>query len=211
MLLLVAAAPFPYLARAVNDIIRIDHSPERFSAQGAATIAHIACEALTRLVQDPQLRPTLDAAVRKLERNPQAARAMLQNINEFRNEFLAVEAKQLQQLGLSPLAIHDTLDAMERVASSDRQKGANALRILAVQGIITDLTYLRDAACKLENQALNEMSGAQRQRLVEHISLGVLGAGVVVADATIVEVPVVPELSEVLAGEMIHEALSAFR
>jgi hypothetical protein len=211
MLLLVAAAPFPYLATAVNDIVRIDHSPERFSAKGAATIAHIACEGFTRLLQDPQLRPTLDAALRRMGRNPQAAQAMLQNLEEFKNEFLAVEAKQLQQVGLSPLAIRDTLDELNRTATSVRQRGPSAFRALAVQDIISNLTYLKDAACNLENRAMSELTEAQRQRLVEHIGLGVLGAAVVVANATILEIPAVPELSEILGGAMVDEALTAFR
>ena len=211
MLALVAAAPFPYLATAINDIVRIDHSPERFSAKGAATIAHIACEGFTRLLQDPQLKPTLAAAVQKMGRNPEAARAMLQNVQEFKNEFLAVEAEQLKELGLSPLAIKDTLDALNRTAVSGRQRGPNALRAVVTEDIITNLTYLQEAACKLDDRTLGEMAEEQRGRLVEHISLGVLGAGVVVADAFIIEVPVVPELSEVLGGEMVREGLTAFR
>ncbi|MGH7045967.1 MAG: hypothetical protein ACREE2_06200 [Stellaceae bacterium] len=211
LILVAVTAPFSYLARDINDIVTIDHSSQGLTEQGQATIAHIACEGFTQLLQDPQLRPTIDTALEKMRGHPAAALAVLRNMEQFKAEFLTAEAQRLAAFGLGAQAIHDTLFELNRVAVTERQRNSPRLRIIAAQEIIANLGYLKDAACKLDTTDLRGMDAARRERLMHNLGLGVLGTGVVVADTLGSEVPVVPELSVELGYEMLVEALTVFR
>ncbi len=208
LLLVAAAIPFQYLFRDTNDIITIDHSAQGSTEDGAKAIARIACEGFTQLLADPQLKPAIEAYVKRIGTNPGAAEALLANVQRFRNEFLLVEAKRLQDLGLSPAAIRDTLAELSRAGITQRRRRQNPLQIVAAKDIMTDLAYLKDAACRLENEPA---AAAKENKLL----VGLLGTVVVVADIAVVEAgpigPVVAELSVHLGYGMMVEGLTAFR
>lgn len=208
VLLIAFATPFQYLIRDTNDIITIDHSPKGSTEDGAKAIARIACEGFTQLLSDPQLKPAIEAYVKRIGTKPVGAEALLANVQRFRNEFMLVEAKRLQDLGLSPAASRDTLAELSRAGVTQRRSGRNALQVVAAKDIMTDLAYLKDAACRLEN---NPSAAAKKDKLL----VGLLGTVVVIADIAVVEAgpigPAVAELSVHLGYGMMVEGLTAFR
>jgi hypothetical protein len=162
-----AAEPrFAYLSKAANEITAIDHDSLTLSKEASGKIAKIACAALSQLVNDPEFEQGMRAV---LKQDVKAAMQLLDNLRAFNEEFLRTEQKNLEAAGL------DFPTSIDALAISARQRKQVSMKELSVTKTIADVTRLRDAACKLQQQLVVE----QQARLIR---LGILGVGVVVAD-----------------------------
>jgi hypothetical protein len=163
-----AGVPFQYLVDAANQIKQVEYSKTVLSQDDNGRIARIACDALTRLVEDSAFK----AALRDIlsSRNPgstSASSALVENLSEFNKVFLPAELQNLLDAGLEY-----PVDALQ-IASRERTR-AN-LKEISADAVMDNVRTGRESVCRMAAGIVTE-----RQRKAAQWTFG--GVTLVVVD-----------------------------
>ena len=141
-----AAAPFSYLIDAANKIKEIEYSKTVLSRDDNGRIVKIACDALTRLVEDGDFKNALSDILSKSKTDK--ASALLEKLSDFNKDFLQVELDNLVRAGLDY-----PVDALQ-IATRERTK-ANVKNISAID-VMKDVQTAKDSVCRMAASAVTE-------------------------------------------------------
>ena len=166
-----AAGPFQYLIDAANQIQQVEYSKTVLNQDDNGRIAKIACDALTRLMEDASFKAALSDILspKTLESFRSPAFALVENLREFNSDFLPAEMENLRHAGLEYPAVFDSL----QIASRERIR-ANLKEVSAV-AVMEKVQTGRDAVCRMAAGIVEE-----RQRKAAQWTFG--GVTLVVVD-----------------------------
>ena len=166
-----AAGPFQYLIDAANQIKQVEYSKTVLSEDDNGRITKIACDALTRLVEDASFKAALSDILspKNLGSSQSPAFALVENLSEFNSVFLPAELENLRRAGLEYPAIFDSL----QIASRERIR-ANLKEVSAV-AVMGNVQIGRGVVCGMAAAIVTD-----RQRKAVQWTFG--GVTLVVAD-----------------------------
>jgi hypothetical protein len=165
-----SAAKFAYLRDAAREIVQISHSHTALSLDDAGRIAKIACEALTRLINDPDFKSAIQSiGGTKFQQNRAAGNQLIREVREFNEKFLTIEQENLRDVGYDPQTIKEILDSAEKIRS---RAGDKDLTPKAVEEVIRNF---QENVCKA---ALNVRNEEQAREII----IGFFGVALIVGD-----------------------------
>lgn len=141
-----AAASFSYLIDAANRIKEIEYSKTVLTRDDNGRIVKIACDALTRLVEDGDFKNALSEILAKNKTD--TASALLEKLSEFNQTFLPAELNNLVRAGLDY-----PVDALQ-IAARGRTR-ANIKDISAIE-VMKDVQIAKDSVCRMAASAVTE-------------------------------------------------------
>ena len=166
-----AAESFKYLVQAANEITTIDHSALTLSDEQKGQIAKIGCEALTRLVNDPDFNDAINGLLSSKERleNQTKAYDLLVDAHEFNEVFLRTEGKALQAAGLD---FPTTIESLARVSA---RRDVETLKETTAPRVLEATLQAQKAVCALETRLVTQDQAA-------HVMWAILGVVIIVAN-----------------------------
>lgn len=147
--------PFGYLIDAANQIKQIEYAHAVVTREGNARIAKLACDALTRLSHDDQLRVAVNEVSRNTDANRGAAGRLLENLAEFNASFLPAEADLMRSQDLDYAAIVDVLQVALKTRTTTKVGG------LTQEAIIASINRGREQVCQFAAAAVSDRQRAQ--------------------------------------------------
>jgi hypothetical protein len=174
-----AAASFKYVAQAANEITMIDHSTLILSDEQKGRIAKIGCEALTRLVKDPDFNESLKGLLSSKESGKAQAQAydLLNNVDEFNEEFLRTEEKALQAAGLD---FPTTVNALALVST---HRDVETLKDMTVARVVATILQAQSAVCTLKTHVITQEQATDTMWLI--LGGAIIAANVAATAATV--------------------------
>jgi methyl-accepting chemotaxis protein len=110
------AARFGYLRDYAKEITAINHSRTSLAQDDLGRIAKIACEALTKLVSDPDFKRALQTMNNpRFNQSRGPAHDLIVNVRDFNDKFVPIEEKNLRDVGYDAQTIKDMMDAASKV------------------------------------------------------------------------------------------------
>lgn len=170
-----AATAFQYLIDAANQIKQIEYSKAVLSDDDNGRIAKVACDALSRLTEDPSFKNALTDILsqKNLGSSQSLAVALAESLANFNTVFLPAEIEIMRSAGLEYPVIFDGL----QIASRERIR-ANLKEVSAVD-VMGKVQAAKETVCKFAAGIVKE----RERRAVQWTFGGVVLIGVDVAAA----------------------------